>query len=65
MDGDDLFIACAGLDGGESGGLRVKLPAVLVVTRCSGALPERPARPAGEEDDVLRRGDFFDREFGG
>ena len=59
MDGDDLFIARAALDGGESGALRVKLLAVLMVTPCSSALPKHRACWAGEEADVLRRGDFL------
>jgi hypothetical protein len=35
---------------------RVKQPAASMVTRCSGALPERWA----EEKNVLRQEEFFD-----
>lgn len=59
MDVDDLFIARAALDGGESGALRVKLLAVLMVTSCSSALPKHQACRAGEEADVLHRGDLL------
>jgi hypothetical protein len=56
VDGDELFVARAGLNGGE-GGFGVKQPAAPMVTRRSVALPERRA---GEEGNVLRQGNFFD-----
>ena len=62
MGDNDLFVAREGLNGREGSGFGVKQPAAPVVPRRSGALPERRAR---EKDDVLRRGEFFDGEFGG